>query len=473
MTLPNAINSRVLPFVALFALSCVSGCATDATVIRNVTVIAADGKPPINDATVVIEGGLISDVGHDVSVPSGAREIDGSNKYLIPGLWDMHVHLSKTRPSAMKLLVVNGVTSVRDMGGDIEELLQWRQEVATGARIGPTLYTAGAYLESPANIERMRAKPVAENVEPIERTRIGVADPADAEKVVGMLAARGVDLIKVRESVDSETYIAIGRAARDHGLYLMAHTMEVPLPDILAAGTKSIEHFFIPFLDDMPVEERRRYFEEFADRGIAFAPNMHLYADSEQTPNKEILAFLADESNTIDPRRAYLSKYMLADWREQLQQDRSDGRKEFFRRLMPSVIRDIKEMRASGVTILPSTDTAVVFIFPGWALQEEIARYVDLLDFTPLEAIEAATRESADFMGVGDKVGTISPGKVADLLLLRANPLDDIRNTQKIDAVFLGGRVYDRAGLDAILESVKSEPDVTYDDWGRYEERGQ
>lgn len=467
MAPPASIFSRILLLLALFFAG---GCVSDVTAIRNVTVIAADGTPPLQGATVVIEEGIISAVGRDVAAPFGANEIDGSDKYLIPGLWDMHVHISKTRPSAMKLLVANGVTSVRDMGGDIDELLRWRGEISSGSRIGPTIFTAGTYLESPANMERMRAKPVAENVEPFERTRKGVANPADAQLVVAMLADRGVDLIKVRESIDSETFVAIGQAAREHGLYLMAHTMEVPLDDILRSETKSIEHFFIPFLDDMPAEERRHYFEAFAEKGVAFAPNMHLYVDSEQTPNAEIRAFLDDESNSIDPRRAYLSKYMLTDWREQLEQDRSDDRKDFFRRLMPSLVRDIKEMRAAGVTILPSTDTAVVFIFPGWALQEEIARYVELLDFTPAEAIEAATRQAAEFMGVGDSVGTIEPGKVADLLLLEANPLEDIRNTQRIDSLILRGRVFDRGALLDLLESVRDEPDVQYDDWGRYEE---
>jgi imidazolonepropionase-like amidohydrolase len=112
----------------------------------------------------------------------------------------------------------------------------------------------------------------------------------------------------------------------------------------------------------------------------------------------------------------------------------------------------------------------VSFIFPGWALQEELALYVEKLDYTPREAIEAITRESAEFMEVRDTVGTIEPGQRADLVLLNANPLDDIHNTKEIEAVFLRGRHLGRAALDSTLESVKSEPDVLRDDWGRYVE---
>lgn len=461
-------SCRLIRFLLVALTLPVCACASAATVIENVTVFVGNGDPPLQNATVTFDKELIRAVGRNISTPSNSTVIDGSGKFLIPGLWDMHVHVSKTRPSAMKLLVINGVTSIRDMGGDIDELLQWRSEVAAGELIGPTIFTAGTYLESPANIERMLAKPIADNVEPVQRTRIGVADPDDAERVVRMLAERGVDLIKVRDSVDTETFVAIGQAARRNGLFMMAHTMEVPLPDILRSDTKSIEHFFIPFLDDMPSEERRVYFESLTENGVAFAPNLHLFTDSEQTSNEVIRTFLDDESNSIDPRRAYLSKYMLKDWREQLEQDRNDDRKDFFRRLMPSLIRDVKEMRAAGVRILPSTDTAVVFVFPGWALQEEIALYVDLLGFSPQEAIEAATRQAAEFMGVGDAVGTIEPGKVADLLLLEANPLEDIRNTQRIDSVILRGNVYDKNALARMLDSIKDEPDIQFDDWGRY-----
>lgn len=445
-----------------------TGCANNLTAVQNVTLIAGDGSDPRSGVTVLVEGDTIRAVGQQLDIPGSANIIDGSGKFLVPGLWDMHVHLSKTRPSAMRLLVANGVTSVRDMGGDIDELLRWRTEVATGQRTGPTIYTAGSYLESPANIERMLAKPVAENVEPVTRMRIGVANPEHARDVVASLASRGVDLIKVRESVNAETFVAIGQAARDHGLALMAHTMEVPLDKLLDARIASIEHFFIPFLDDMPEEQRRYYFESFADQGVAFVPNLYLFTVSELTENADIQHFLDQGGERVDPRRAYISKYMLKDWQEQLDQDRSDDRKGFFRRLMPSLLRDIREMRAAGVKILPGTDTAVVFIFPGWALQEEIALYVDLLGFKPQEAIEAATRETAEFMGVGNLVGTISPGKRADMLLLNSNPLQDIRNTRDIDSVILRGRVLDRDALDSLLAETANEPDIIEDDWGRY-----
>ena len=443
-------------------------CGAPSTAIVGATVIQANGADPLVSATVVISGDEIVDVGRDVRVPAGAKIIDGRGKYLIPGLWEMHIHLSKTRPSAMKLLVANGVTSVRDMGGDIDELMQWRREIGEGDRIGPTIYTAGTYLESPENIARMLAKPVADNVEPVERMRTAVRNPDHAREIVDALADRGVDLIKVREVADDETFVALGVAARANGIALMGHTMGVARDRLIDARIGSIEHFFIPFLDDVPEPERRRFFAELADLGTAFVPNLYLFEISEQTPNETIQAFLDDDPGEQDPRRNYLSKYLLKDWQEQLEQDRTDDRKDFFRRLLPSLYRDIRELREAGVRILPGTDTAVVFVFPGQALHEEIALYVDKLGFTPMQAIEAATRESATFMGVSSQSGTIERGKVADLVLLNGDPRNDIRLTQDIDSVILKGRVFDRNDLDDLVESIRREPDVIEDTWGRY-----
>jgi imidazolonepropionase-like amidohydrolase len=145
--------------------------------IRNVGVIVGDGTATVPAQTVLIRGERIAAIGpaNEVVVPSGATIIDGSNRFLMPGLIDLHVHLSKTRASALGLFILNGVTTVRDMGGDFDELLQWRREITQGKRVGPRMVIAGPYLESSRNIARMRKDPPQARVEPFERTRIGSA----------------------------------------------------------------------------------------------------------------------------------------------------------------------------------------------------------------------------------------------------------------------------------------------------------
>jgi imidazolonepropionase-like amidohydrolase len=131
---------------------------------------------------------------------TGAHVIEGRGRFLVPGLIDMHTHVSKTRASGLAWLVAAGVTTVRDMGGDHDELLRWRSEIAAGQRVGPRLRIAGPYLESGHNAARQHATPVSEMVEPVERTRLGVATPADAERIVAAVAARGVDHLKINQN---------------------------------------------------------------------------------------------------------------------------------------------------------------------------------------------------------------------------------------------------------------------------------
>ena len=172
--------------------------------IRNVTVIPVTGAQPMANATVLIRDEHIVAIGPaaEVAVPEGARVIEGAGKYLVPGFIEMHAHTSKTRASALGLFVANGVTTVRDTGGDHEELLRWRREVRAGLRLGPRMIIAGPYLESARNIERMRKDPPEERVEPFERIRIGVGSPDEARRVVAKLAALEVDFLKIRTVQD-------------------------------------------------------------------------------------------------------------------------------------------------------------------------------------------------------------------------------------------------------------------------------
>ncbi len=455
--------------ISSFFISCTNRKADENSyLIKNVTVIEGDSSLPIENTNIVIQADTIKEISDEIDLNSFQNVIDGSGKYIIPGLWENHIHLSKVRSNALKLMVVNGITSVKDLGGEINELIRWKNQVQDGERIGPTIYMAGSYLESPSNYESMLERPVSTNVEPVRKMRRPVDGPEEAKNIVTELADLGVDLIKVRAVKDEETFIAIGQAARDHNLKLAAHTMGLSLDDILESKVKSIEHFFIPFLDEIPKEKRIEVFQKFADQEVAFAPNLTLFKDSELTQNEVIQAFLDDTANAEHPRRAYMSKYALKEWQEQLSQDRSEGRKDFFKRLLPTVIRDVKEMREAGVVILPSTDTAVVFLFPGEALIQEIIYYVELLGYTPAEALKAGAFDSAEWMGVEDRVGLIKPGFVADMVLLNKNPLENIENIKAIESVVLKGDYLDRKELDQIKESVKDNPAIKEDNFGRY-----
>jgi predicted amidohydrolase YtcJ len=188
-------------------------------------------------------------------------------------------------------------------------------------------------------------------------------------------------------------------------------------------------------------------------------------------PVDQLRRIVDDDSGRTEPLRPYVSKYMLLDWREQVL-EASDERRTEMQRLWESVVRrDLREMHAAGMDVLVGSDTAVLNVYPGDAVHREMQYFVTELGMTPADAIERATRRSAQLLRLGDTIGTVERGKVADLVLLDADPLVDIRHTRQIDAVVVRGRVHDRAALDLLRREVLAAPDVREDDWGRTRKR--
>jgi len=362
--------------------------------------------------------------------------------------------------------VVNGVTTVRDMGGDHEELLRWRREVRSGRRVGPRLLLAGPYLESAANVERMRKTPPEEMVEPVERTRVPVGSPAEARRVVESLARSEVDHIKIRTVQDRATYLAIAEAARAHRLPLVGHTFGIAPEDLLAAGQRSLEHVLFPTMDDLSRDQRLALFRRFASAGIAVVPTLVTFTKSIFPPDETLRAVMDDSAGKLHPHRRFLSRFLLLDWKEQVLEQTTE-RREQLRPIYQSSLRNLREMREAGVRLLAGSDVGVLNIFPGSSLHEELELFVSELGMTPLEALQSATLRPAEFLGLAGSVGTIAKGQVADLVLLDANPLQDIRRLRRIAAVILRGRLFDRAGLEALLKNVAADEDQRVNDWPR------
>jgi len=437
--------------------------------IRNVTVISGTGADPIRNATVLIRDEGITAIGPaaEIVVPAGARVVEGAGKFLLPGFIEMHAHISKTRASALGLFVANGVTTVRDTGGDHEELLRWRREVRGGLRLGPRILIAGPYLESASNIERMRKDPPEERVEPFERIRIPVGSPQEARRIVAELASRELDFLKIRTVQNRETYLALNEAANAHGIPLVGHVAGIPPEVVLAAGQDGVEHGFDPTLDGKTREERLAIWRRFAERGVAVVPTLVTLFEATFPSTERLRAVVEDENGKLDPRRQYLSKYLVLDWREQVL-EATDQRRQFLRKIWDDVVRrDLREMHEAGMDLLIGSDVAVLNIYPGFSIHDEMALFVSELGMTPAEVIERATRRSARFLRISDSVGTVERGKVADLVLLEANPLEDIRNSRRIAAVILRGTLYDVNGIKQILAAVRAAPDRRIDDWGR------
>ena len=439
-----------------------------AVAITNVTVIPMTGAAASAGRTVIVRDGRISAIGSagQIRVPAGATSVDGTGKFLIPGLFEMHAHTSKSRASALGLYVVHGVTTIRDQGSEHAEVLRWRREIRAGTRVGPRMLIAGPYLESLRNIERMRRDPPESRVEPFERARIPVGSPADAQRVIDSLSSLELDHFKVRTVQDRETYLALARAAHAHGKRLTGHVVTGSLELFLVAGQDGVEHGFPSALDTLPRETRMAFWRELARRDVGVVPTLVTIPESAFRTLDYYRALVADSTAAVHPLRPYLSAFMLLDWREQVDEVTPE-RRAALERAWPIVLKQLREMREAGVRIMTGSDIAVLNVFPGTSLHEELRLLVDSVGMSPEEALASATRKPAEWLGLRDSVGTIEVGKVADLVLLDANPLTDISNTRRIAAVLLRGSLLQRPDLSALLASVARMPDRRANDWIR------
>jgi hypothetical protein len=445
-----------------------------------VTVIDVSGAPSQPDSTVVISHSRITAVGPSSSlhIPSGTKVIDASGKFLIPGLADMHVHLTGageptgSREFILPLLIANGITTVRDTGGSVVLLKQLRQEIASGQRIGPQIFFTGPYLDGDP---------------PYFQPSIIVRNAQEAVAAVQQLKSDGVDFVKVQSRLQPAAYFAIAEASRRAGMRYAGHVPDtISAREASSAGQASIEHLTGVLLACSTREDelRRRQLaapspygsvnqslerlrvwqqdllDSYSDEKAAQLFQTFVANHTWQVPTFPLLvhlAFLTPETDLAnDSRMKYLPASVRKIWdagrRESLA---NQGAAEFQmrRELVKRSLSVFKQMYIAGVPVMAGTDTTAPNVFPGFALHEDLFYFVQA-GLTPLEALQSATAKPAEFLGRLAEQGTIAPGKRADLVLLDANPLDDIRNTQKIDAVIVNGKLLNRGDLGALLAKV-------------------
>jgi hypothetical protein len=208
------------------------------------------------------------------------------------------------------------------------------------------------------------------------------------------------------------------------------------------------------------------FWRELAARDVGVVPTLVVSTESVFRPLEYFQALVSDTTGAVHPLRPYLSAFLILDWREQVEEV-TPQRRSFFERSWPIALKHFREMREAGVRIMAGSDVAVLNIFPGASLHEELRLLVDSLGMSPMESLSSATRKPAEWLGLADSVGTIEVGKVADLVLLDADPLNDINNTRRIAAVVLRGRLFQRRDLDALLTAVVGMPDRRANDWVR------
>ena len=472
-------------FTYFLAAICLFGCSKPAgsiLAITHVTLIDATGAPARPDMTVLINDRKITVVGgfSSVSIPRNAQIIDASGKFLIPGLVDSHVHLtaagepSGSREFFLPLLLANGITTVRDMGGYLESLLPLRRDIRQGKRLGPEIFFAGPYLDgSPPSFQ----------------PSLVVTNAVEAAEDVHTLVQQGVDFIKVQSILSRDAYFAIAQAARREHISFVGHVPDrVTAAEASDAGQKSVEHltgvlracsseeprlmreqFLAGPKDATPegshvreMQWERELLQTYSNKQAGALIAKFVHNQTWQVPTLILLrndAYPGPETDSPnDPLLRFVPRTIAAKWKQvRLTQDKLSTASDFELRekLLAQSMHVVAQMESSGVPILAGTDSAAPYVISGFALHEELALLVKA-GLSPMQALQAATRNPADFLGKSDSQGTIEAGKNADLLLLDADPLEDIRNTRRIRAVILGGRLLDRSALDKFLSSVQT-----------------
>ena len=460
---------RVLP-AAVTIVACARSGAMSATggpvapplAIVGVTVIDPTATQVFRaDQTVVVENGRVAAIGprSSVTIPANARRIEAAGRYLIPGLWDAHVHFMNAGSTALQVLVANGVTSVREMGGFLDSTRMWQARMRAGTLIGPRIVTPGLMLESPRYLAGVRERSarlggrLAPRVLPY---RAAIADTADARRVIDSLVGLHVDFVKFRTVLSPETFYALIREAHRAGLRVAGHMPTVVSTAVAAdSGQDDIEHAL--FITDSAT--RASVARTFAARGTWYTPTLVVTRGVTVGSDSADKLIFGPRALELDPRRAYASPWLLGWWRMQVDErmtDTSSATTALILQAYRASFEDVRAFSSAGVRILAGTDAGSVLVYPGFSLHEELGLLVQA-GLTSKQALWSATVGPAQFAGLDSIVGRIGVGQVADLVLLDADPLSDIANTRRIRAVIQAGRVYDRAMLDALLAGVRAQ----------------
>ncbi len=447
---------------------------TAAVAFVHATVVDVERGRLLEDHTVVVRGGRIAQVAAGNVAPPRVRVVDARGLYVTPGLWDMHAHApggppgdAMARQIFLPLHLANGVTGVRHMFGTEGELRQ-RADVAARRLLGPRLVVGSPLVDGPR---------------PMWGGSVAVTTAREAARVVDSLTGRGYDFVKAYQFLSHDAHAAVLAEARRRGASVAGHVpFAVSVADAADAGQRSIEHGSGVLLACSAQEEALRQALAAAAAAVdtSFAAHAALWARGETEPAASFdatrCARLAERLSrrgtyivpTLVLHRAFASMGDSA-WRASAEnRARAAYLPPFFAQFWSATAgaqpgyapayarhRDaVRLLHEAGVPLLAGTDVMNPYVYPGFSLHDELALLQDA-GLTPLEALRTATINPARYLGAADSMGTVAAGNVADLVLVDANPLDDVRNVARIRGVVAAGRYLDRPDLDSLLAGVR------------------
>jgi hypothetical protein len=471
---PHVSGYAIFAACLLAEVLALQGAESRRLIITGATVIDGTGAATTSNATVLVVDDRIAQIGKvgSTDIPSAGTIVDAKGKFLIPGLWDMHVHWHEKE--YLPLFIANGVTGVRIMWGDGVHH-SWRKEIEQGTLVGPRLYIASRIVDGP---------------KPYWPSSLAAGTETEGRLAVMMAKVAEADFVKVYSLLPREVYFAIADEAKKQAIPFEGHVpIAVSASEASAAGQRSIEHLtgILAACSTREDEIMKRARESLAGILATNEPSslsasgresrkleLETYSEAKaaalfalfkkngtwQCPTLTVLRnvrFIDEPMLAEDSRMKYMPRMFKALWnptndfrfKDRTADDVVRGKKMFQKEM-----EVVGAMKRAGVGILAGTDTQNPYCFPGFSLHDELGLLVQA-GLTPMEALQAATINAARFMNRERDLGTIEKGKLADMVLLDANPLEDIANTKKIWGVVFGGKFYSRADLDAMLSKVE------------------
>ncbi len=479
-----------------FAILCLllSACAVQQradVAIRGATVVNVTDGSLLTDQSVLIEDNGIVAVrpANEIQVPGDAEVVEAEGKYLIPGLWDMHVHsvanvaldMSIDSVAAWEwhfpLFLAHGVTGVRNMNdgaGDLtlELANSVKRLLAEGELAGPPRF--------------LNSGPSLDGDPPLASNAVVVRTAADARAAVAQLALHGADLIKPYENLSREAYFAIHDEARRQGIPVDGHApFRITPEEVAETGQRTVEHpgaiaaacateadaerrrfaAVLAAYDSLPGSEqflanfrhKRALYDSWDEAKCTSA--LEAYRRNNVALTVDLLVYHhvvhADSILADTARMRLVPEAVRRNWEEWSADQTTKEFQSILRPIIPLELEGVRVANEAGVTLLAATDVGVPFQVPGISLHVELERLVEA-GLTPLAALQTATVNPVRVLGMADSLGTVEAGKLADLVLLDANPLDDIRNTQQIRVVIADGRVFRRGDVDRLLATVEA-----------------
>jgi len=424
-------------------------------VISNVSIVDVEKGVTVPGQTVILSGEQIEQIGAqgDISLPQNARVIDGQGLYLMPGLVDAHVHYVDA-PVFNRVLIACGILLVRDMGMPNEYILPLRDELNQGKTLGPEMVATGRMLDGVPPI--------------IHQIALGISTPEEGRAAVRQQAEAGVNMIKVYSKLDQDVFLAILDEANQAGLKVVGHIPDsIYIEEAATAGLKSSEHWFgfekiIAKLLGEPVELKyegmgaeigyflrldevdpatlQAVYERLHASGLTVTPTVVTFKD---WPNVNTF-----EAGDI-PGGEYISQDLLATWKSQWA-----GQSEIPDPIWQNWMEMVNGLNQAGVPLMVGTDLSVPGIVPGYSVHEEMLIWQEG-GIPAADILRSTTIVPVEFMGLEDRLGSIAEGKIASMVLVRGDPLQDIRNARQIEGVFLRGKYFNRQNLDKLLAEAK------------------